>query len=212
MKVVSVNISKPQEITVNGKPEITGYFKTAVDAPVYLTKNNVTNDFVADTVHHGGIDKACYLYGLNNYQYWKNKYPDLDYEYGIFGENITLDVLDESKLKIGDTFKIGDAIIQVSQPRQPCYKLGFRFNDQKIVNEFRLASCPGAYVRVLQDGKIKKGDALQLIESFNTTQTVLDIYRLVYKQTLMQHEANEALNNPYLANNVKTYLTKKLTP
>ncbi|MCL4856573.1 MAG: MOSC domain-containing protein, partial [Flavobacteriales bacterium] len=174
MKVLSVNISKPQTITVNGKEELTGYFKNPVET-IYLGKTDVKEDSVVDREHHGGENKACYLYGFNHYEFWKNKYPQTAFDFGMFGENITVENIDESTLRIGDTFEIGEAIIQITQPRQPCYKMGIKFNNQKVVNEFRLSNFPGIYVRVLKEGNVKTNDELKLIDRDNASPIVLEV-------------------------------------
>lgn len=210
MKVISLNISEPREIIFNDKPEITGYFKKSGQESVFLTKNGVKNDFVADKIHHGGEDKACYLYGLNNYGFWQQKYPDRFFENGMFGENISLNILNESQVKIGDTFRIGNAVIQVTQPRQPCYKLGVRFNNPGIVSEFCKAPFPGIYVRVLEEGEIKLNCSLELIESNDNSLTVLEVFRLIYKKTLTKEETQLILGNTHLAQKIKNDLLQKV--
>lgn len=208
MKVLSVNISKPQTITVKGEEEQTGYFKLPVET-IFLGKTDVKNDSVVDREHHGGEDKACYLFGYNHYPFWKNKYNNVSLDFGSFGENITLENLDESTLKIGDTFQIGEATIQITQPRQPCYKMGLKFNNQKIVNQFRLAHTPGIYVRVLKEGNVKVNDELLLINSTDDAPTVLAVYRLFYNKNPNKTELTQLINNAHVAERLKQYLIKK---
>lgn len=209
MQVLSVNISQPQTIVVNGKEEQTGYFKKAVNKPIYLGKTDVENDCVIDRIHHGGEDKACYLYGYNHYAFWAEKYPKLDIAVGLFGENITLEFLDEAALKIGAVFQIGEAEIQITQPRQPCYKMGVRFNNQKVVKQFRLAAFPGIYVRVLKEGKVKKGDVLTLIDNPENELSVLEVYRLIYSKKPSEHKLAKAMESLYLADSLKKYIVNK---
>lgn len=208
MKVLSVNISNPQTIVVNGKEEQTGYFKKPVKT-IYLGKTDVKNDSVVDREHHGGKDKACYLFGYNYYSFWQQQFPDLIFDFGMFGENITLENLDESTLKIGDTFQLGEATIQITQPRQPCYKMGIKFNNQKIVNQFQLAHTPGIYVSVLKEGNVKVNDELVLINSTDDAPTVLAVYRLIYNKKPNKNELTQLINNPHLAERLKQYLIKK---
>lgn len=210
MKVLSVNISKPQTIIVNGKEELTGYFKNPVET-IYLGKTDVKEDSVVDREHHGGEDKACYLYGFNHYEFWKNKYPQTAFGFGMFGENITVENIDESTLRIGDTFEIGEAIIQITQPRQPCYKMGIKFNNQKVVNEFRLSNFPGIYVRVLKEGNVKTNDELKLIDRDNASPTVLEVYRLIYESKPNQEKLNQLIENKFIATSLKQYIQKKYT-
>ncbi|MCC7331410.1 MAG: MOSC domain-containing protein [Flavobacteriales bacterium] len=208
MKVLSVNKSISTEITVNGKTEYTGYFKNPVDQ-IYLSKSGVQDDFVADLVHHGGEDKACYLFGFNHYTFWQTQYPDIPFKNGAFGENITLDFLDESQLKIGDIIQIGEAKIQISQPRQPCYKMGIKFNDPKIVNNYRLSHTPGIYVRVLSEGWVKTSDAATVIESNVNSPTVLETFELIYQEQPDNTKLNSIINNEFVAQRLKNYLKGK---
>lgn len=208
MKVLSVNTSKPQTITVNGKDEQTGYFKLPVES-IYLGKTDVKNDSVVDREHHGGEDKACYLFGYNHYPFWKKKYPNTPFDFGMFGENITVENLDESTLKIGDTFQLGEAIIQITQPRQPCYKMGVKFKNQKIVNQFRKAHTPGIYARVLKEGKVKENDELFLTERDENSPTVLAVYQLIYDKNPDKEKINQLIDNKYIAAKLKQYITNK---
>lgn len=208
MKVLSVNISKPTTIIINGKEEQTGYFKEPVDS-IFLGTTDVKDDSVIDREHHGGEDKACYLYGYNHYDFWKSSYPKLAFDFGMFGENVTLEYLDESILKIGDTFQLGEAIIQITQPRQPCYKMGVKFNDQKVVKTFRLAPYPGIYVRVLKEGEVKENDELFLIESDESSPTVLSVYRLIYDNNPAKEKLQQVIDNKHIAQQLKQYIIKK---
>jgi MOSC domain-containing protein YiiM len=208
MQVLSVNISLPQTIIVNGKEEKTGYFKTPVKS-IFLKENGVENDSVVDKIHHGGVDKACYLFGYNHYPYWQKQYPNLEFNFGMFGENITVEKLDESALRIGDTFQLGKAIIQITQPRQPCYKMGIKFNNPNMVNDFRLAHTSGVYVKVLKEGAVKEKDKLQLVKRLDTAPTVLEVYRLIYSENPKKEQLLQVVDNPYIANRLKNYIIKK---
>ncbi len=175
MKVVSVNISKPREIIVNGKREITGYYKEAVQGSITLTSEGVLNDTVADKVHHGDADKACYLYSADRYSYWTSRFPVADARPGLFGENLTIEGLDEEELNAGDILQIGTARVQVAQPRQPCYKLGIRFGTQEIVDAFRYDRFPGIYVRVLESGEVQAGDQVQIMQRAENSISIREI-------------------------------------
>lgn len=209
MIVLSTNISIPQSIIHNGKEEKTGYFKRETDTGIYLDKTEVKNDFVADLVHHGGPDKACYLYGYQHYAYWQESYPTLEWEKGMFGENLTIESLDESSICIGDTFQIGAAVIQVSQPRQPCYKMGIRFQDPELPNKFRLAPFPGIYARVIQPGLVSKNDKMSLIEASKIQLDVSTVFSLLYTKEPDDELLELALSHPDLAFRAKEYLQQK---
>jgi len=208
MIVVSTNISRPTAIAVNGKEEVTGYYKTPANF-IVLKKEGVVDDYIADTARHGGVDKACFLFGNNHYNFWQQKYPDLLFEYGMFGENVTLKELDESKLKIGDTLQLGEAVVQITQPRQPCYKMGIKFNNQSVVNQYRLSHTPGIYVRVLKEGKAAKNDVFTLIDSNANAPTVLETFRLIYNPKPDEKTLQNLINNPHTAVRLKQYLINK---
>ena len=136
MKIVSTNIGNKVSFDWSGKTVETGIFKKPVNVPILLGHTDVANDTVCDRENHGGIDKACYFYGANHYSFWKEKYPNLKFEFGMFGENITLDNIDETIIRIGNIYQVGNAIVQISEPRIPCFKLGYKFNAQLIIKEF----------------------------------------------------------------------------
>ncbi len=181
MEVLSVNISDPVIINWNGKEVTTGIYKKPVDQAIHLGLENVRNDTVFDRTVHGGTDKACYLYSADYYDYWKNLYPDLEWDYGMFGENITIAGMDESNLRIGSKYQLGEAIVAISQPRQPCYKLGIKFGSQSILRDFILFGHPGTYVRILKTGEVKKGDRLELIEQSNKN-SIQETFTLMYQK------------------------------
>ena len=178
MKVVSVNLSKPVTIEWNGKSITTGIYKKPV-ASITLDTENVVNDTVADRRVHGGPDKACYLYSADYYDYWKNIYPNLEWDYGMFGENITVSDMDEANLKIDSIYQLGEALISISQPRQPCYKLGVKFGNQKILKDFIQYGHPGTYVRILTPGVVKKGDSFELVEKFDKV-SIQEVFSFMY--------------------------------
>ena len=208
MKVISTNLGKPTKIIWNGKETTTGIYKYPVDGPLYLDKEEVKNDTVVDRKHHGGIYKASYLFSADNYPYWKEKYPLLDWNWGMFGENLTIDGLDESQLRIGSIYKLGTALVQITQPREPCYKLGIRFNDQHILKQFIDHGCPGTYVRVLERGTVSVGDSMELTEESNNPLTIKEFYNLLFAKTKNQGVLELALNNEAIPPNKKEKLKK----
>ncbi len=180
MKVISTNLGKPRTFIWNGKEEQTGIFKKPVKQAIFLTAQDVTNDTVIDRIHHAGINKACYLFGSQNYPYWQNLYPELEWDWGMFGENLTVEGLDESEIRVGNIYKLGTALVQVSQPREPCYKLGVRFNDKRVIRQFIEHNKPGTYVRILEEGEVKIDDALILQEQSKNSLTTQQFYELMF--------------------------------
>ena len=180
MQVISTNLGTPTTFIWNGREEQTGIFKKPVSQSLILNTTDVSNDTVIDRVHHGGINKACYLFASDNYTYWKKLYPDLDWNWGMFGENLTIEGLDESTIRVGDIYKLGTALVQISQPREPCYKLGIRFGTQDILRQFIDHKKPGTYVLILEEGEVKTGDRLELQEQSENTLTTQQFYELMF--------------------------------
>lgn len=176
MKIVATCIGDKKEIEWKGETVITGIFKYAVDRPIFLDLEDVKGDTICNRENHGGILQAIYGYSLKHYTYFKKFHPNLEFEMGIFGENLTIDDLDETKIHQGDTFKVGEAILEATVPRNPCYKLGIRFNNMKIVKQFWNTTFCGVYFKVLQTGFVKTGDKLQLIKSCPKNPTISELY------------------------------------
>lgn len=176
MKIVSLNIGKRSEIQWKGKTYTTGIFKSKVEGPLFLDLEDVENDVVIDRKHHGGIEQAVYAYGYNHYAYWRSLYPSLQLDYGFMGENLTVSELEETEIHVGDIYKLGNAVVQVTKPRQPCFKLGIRFNDQSIVKQFWNTTKSGVYFRILKTGKIATGDEFVLIEKSTNSPSIADVF------------------------------------
>lgn len=210
MKVISTNLGNPTTFVWNGQEEQTGIFKKPVSEVLSLTTIDVSNDTVIDRVHHAGINKACYLFASDNYPYWKKLYPELDWDWGMFGENLTIEGLDESILRVGDIYTLGTALVQVSQPREPCYKLGVRFGTQNILRQFIDHNRPGTYVRILEEGEVKIGDSLVLKEQSENTLTTQQFYELMFMREKPKDLLTRFMDNPsvpqYKKERYKKYL------
>ncbi|MDO5981617.1 MOSC domain-containing protein [Flavivirga spongiicola] len=188
MKVLSTNIAKPTSVIWNGKELITGIYKKPTNKPIYLEKEGVKNDEVSDKKVHGGVFKACYIFSDEHYSYWKNRYPNLNWDYGMFGENLTISGLNEKEIYIGDIYEVGDALVQVTQPREPCFKFGIKFETQKALKEFIEHGYPGTYVRILKEGLVKNGDAFKLVKQAKNSLTTWQLFDLLFSKN-----KNEAL-------------------
>ena len=204
MHVLSTNIGQKRTHFWKGKEYETGIYKFPVEEGIYLEKYDVIHDAVVDRKYHGGIDKACYIYSYDHYPYWQEKYPHLDFHMGMMGENITAIDLDETQLYIGDTFEVGDAIIQISQPRQPCRTLGIKFNDQSIIREFINTSFSGFYIRIIKPGLVVKNDIFQLVERQKNPQRLDRVFSLIKSENINESFKQSALENPFLANAYKS--------
>lgn len=208
MKIISTNIGRMREIEWRGQKITSGIFKEPVNEPLFLGKSGVSKDHVSDKKHHGGSDKACYLYSADHYDYWKNLYPDLNWNWGLFGENLTIEGLDEGEVIIGEIYKLGEAKVRVSQPRLPCYKLGIRMQSKKVVKEFLESPYPGVYLRVIDEGFVKIGDDFELIDSPESGLSVREVYSLFSSNKLNFELKELAINDEYLAVSIKKDLKK----
>lgn len=208
MKVISTNIGDPVTFTWNGKEEQTGIFKYPTAKGLFLGENDVRNDTVIDRVHHAGTNKACYIFSSDYYSYWKKLYPELKWDWGMFGENLTIEGLDESKMRVGNIYKIGDALVQVSQPREPCYKLGVRFNEPKIIKQFVEHNHPGTYVKVLEEGLVKSGDSIIMVEESSNALTVQQFYALMFTKEKNQKILQLFMDNASVPQYKKDRLAK----
>ena len=177
MKVVSVNIGKKKIVKWNNKLIETGIYKKAVNKPIFLGKEDVEKDNVIDRRVHGGIDKAVYAYSYSHYEFWQKLYPNLIFEYGMFGENLTISNLDEEKIRVGSVYQLGEAKIEVTSPRQPCMKLGIVFGTQNILKQFWNSTKSGIYFKVLETGFVAKSDKLILVEEAINNLTIAEVYK-----------------------------------
>ena len=209
MKIVSTNLGKKTAVKWRFKTIYTGIFKSAVSDPIFLDLEDVQSDQVVDRKYHGGIDKACYLFGQNAYPYWQALYPKQNLTPGWFGENLTVSDLNESEIRIGNQYQIGEAIVEVSQPREPCFKLGIRFESQKVVKQFIKHHHPGIYIRIIKPGQVTKGDEIILIKERPDEPTVFEIYQLIYGLTKDESVVQKALNSKHLAASAMKIMRKK---
>ncbi len=209
MKVLSTNIGDPKEILWKNRKVKTGIFKYPVKEPIYLDSEGVRKDHVVDRKVHGGVEKACYIYSSNHYPYWKEKYPELEWNYGMFGENLTIQGLDEKKIKIGSIYTLGSALVQVSEPRQPCYKLGVRFGTQTILKEFINSYLSGVYLKVLSPGLVKVDDELRIHKEHFNGVSIHEMYGLIFHDTNSKELIKKAIDDPLVTTNNKVRILNK---
>jgi MOSC domain-containing protein YiiM len=181
MKIISLNVGLPRLVRWNGQTVSTGIFKSPVDGRVPLRRLNLDGDRQSDLSVHGGPDKAVYAYPSEHYGYWRAELPEMELPWGMFGENLTTEGLNEETVFIGDRFRIGEAELTVTQPRMPCYKLGIRFKRADILRRFLASGRTGFYFSVQREGEVGAGDHLELIERSEHKVKVSDITRLYAK-------------------------------
>ncbi len=180
MKLLSVNVSLPKEITSKGKPVRTGIFKEEVQGRVRVNKLNLEGDGQADLIGHGGEFKAVYVYSFDNYAYWARELGRTDFTFGQFGENLTVEGMLDHDVHVGDIFRIGTALFEVTQPRVPCFKLGIRMGMPQFPKMFLASGRPGFYLRVLEEGEVGAGDVFERTKIDPERMTVREMNHLLY--------------------------------
>lgn len=178
MKIISLNVGRPRLVVWNGQPVSTGIYKTPVEGRRMLRTLNLDGDRQADLTVHGGPTKAAYAYPAEHYAFWRAELPDMELPWGMFGENFTVEGLDESAVRIGDRFRIGAAEVMVTEPRMPCYKLAVKFGRSDILKRFLASGRTGFYFSVEREGAVGAGDPFELIARDENDITVADISRL----------------------------------
>ena len=183
MRIVSVNVGLPREIVWKGVTVRTAIFKEPVAGAVAIRGLNLTGDQQADLTVHGGSDKAVYAYPAEHYEYWRKQLPDVSLSWGAFGENLTTDALWEDTLCVGDLLRVGSAVLQVTQPRMPCYKLEIRFNRDDMIKRFLLSGRSGFYFSIVEPGEVSAGSKVEILSRDPNRVTVADVLRLYLNQT-----------------------------
>ena len=185
MQLVSINTSLPKLIRYNGKEMLSGIFKQAVTGSVFVSKNNLEGDGQADLLNHGGEHKAVYGFSHNHYAYWREALGFPSLATGVFGENLTITNLDEEQLHIGDQLRIGELVLEVSQPRVPCYKLGIALGNKKAPQMFINHFETGVYFRVKQEGTICTNDTVEVIKRSAHAVSVKSLFRAYFDKSMV---------------------------
>ncbi len=180
MKLLSVNVSLPKEIDHRGKTVTTGIFKEPVDGRVMLRALNLDGDGQADLIGHGGKFRAVYVYSYDNYAYWKRELGRTDFTFGQFGENFTVEGMLDDAIHVGDVFRVGGALVEVTQPRVPCFKLAIRMGLEGFQNLLLSSNRIGFYLRVLEEGEVGAGDVIEPVKTDPRRMTVGKVNNLLY--------------------------------
>jgi MOSC domain-containing protein YiiM len=163
MKLMSVNVGMPSMVEINGNQVITGIYKTSQSGKVWLGKTNLVGDGQADLTVHGGEFQAAYSYPVEHYAHWEKVLGKSRLPYGTFGENFTVSGMLEDEVYVGDTFAIGDAIVEATMPRIPCFKFGNKIGKPDILHTFLTSGRSGFYHKVIQEGYVQAGDEIKRI-------------------------------------------------
>ena len=210
LKLISVNVGLPRVVMSNGDAVSTGIFKEPVPGRVMLRTLNLEGDRQADLSVHGGPSKAVYVYPSEHYDYWKRELPEMKLPWGMFGENFTSAGLFEPELNIGDKYSVGSAVVMVTEPRMPCYKLGIKFGRADIVKRFLASERTGFYFAVLEEGEVGAGDPIRLIEKSKDSVRVSDITLLYTREKRNVGLLRRAIEVETLPESWKSYFQHRL--
>ena len=180
MELVSINVSLSKEIEFNNEKIQTGIFKKPVAGSVAITQFNVTGDQQVDLKNHGGEHKAVYGFSADHYAYWRTNLDRPDLSYGQFGENLSITCLDEAILCIGDQLQIGECILEITQPRVPCFKLGIAMNLRIMPKLFIKNAATGIYFRIIQAGTITSGQQVERIYQHPEQLSVQQLFKAYF--------------------------------
>ncbi len=204
--LLSVNVGGVREFDFNGRPAVSAIWKAPVAGRVAARGVNLEGDDQADRAAHGGPDKAVYAYAIEDMRWWKE---DLgrSLEYGEFGENLTTEGIDVNGALVGERWEIGDAVLQVTELRIPCWRLGVRMEDRRFPRRFSQAGRPGAYLRIAVEGDVGAGDEIRVVERPDHDLTVGDVFRIY---TSDRDDAGRLLSVPQISSSWKRWAEERM--
>jgi ferredoxin-NADP reductase/MOSC domain-containing protein YiiM len=197
--LLSVNVGMPKNVAWQGKTVFTGVFKDSVAGPRRVRKLNVDGDGQGDLGGHGGEQRAVFVYQMDSYRHWERELGRSDFVYGQFGENFTVEGLSDDAVCIGDRYRIGTAVFEVTQPRVTCYRVGLRMDDPRIPALLVSHRRPGFYFRVLEEGDVQAGDEIVQLASGPEAMTVAEVDALLYLPGHPRQQLLRALRMPALS-------------
>ncbi len=197
--LVSVNVGMPKDVSWQGRTVFTGVFKDPVSGRRRVGRLNLDGDGQGDRAGHGGEQRAVFVYQIDSYRYWERELGRDDFVHGQFGENFTVDGLGDQEVCVGDRYRIGSAVFEVTQPRVTCYRVGIRMNDPRIPALLVSRHRPGFYFRVLQEGEVEAGDDIIKLASGPEQMTVADVDALLYLPGHTRQGLLRALRIPALS-------------
>jgi ferredoxin-NADP reductase/MOSC domain-containing protein YiiM len=198
-RLVSLNVGLPREVQWEGKTVRTAIWKEPVDGPRMVRTINIDGDDQADRLGHGGEQRAVFVYQLDSYKYWERELDRDDFVHGQFGENFTIEGLADDEVCIGDRYRIGDALFEVTQPRVTCFRVGIRLGVPEMPSLLVAHHRPGFYLRVLEEGEVEAGDAIVKVADGPERLTVADVDALLYLPHRSRELLERALRVPALS-------------
>lgn len=210
MHVLSVNVGTPATITWGERTFQTSIYKYPTTDQLSVTTLNLAGDQQADLTVHGGLDKAVYAYDAAHYAYWQQQLPaHTDWAHGLFGENLTTVGLLDNEVRIGDVFQVGSVLLRAVQPRFPCFKLNARFNDRFMAKKFSDAVRCGIYFRVVEEGRVRAGDSIKLIDEAPDDVTIRDVADWYFGKTTDADALGRLLALPHLPKSLKSQFRRR---
>ena len=203
MRLLSVNVGTPRKVAWRGREVTTAIFKHAVEGPRFVGRINVAGDDQADRLAHGGEHRAVFVYQIESYRYWQEQLARDEFTYGQFGENFTVHGLADDEACIGDRYRIGTAVFEVTQPRVTCYRVGIRMEEPRMPSLLVSHRRPGFYMRVLEEGVVEAGQEIVKIASGAGGMTVAEIDGLLYLPRRARRDLERALRIPALSDGWK---------
>ncbi len=198
-RLVSLNVGGPREVAWEGKTIRTAIWKDPVDGPRMVRSLNIDGDDQADRAAHGGEHRAVFVYQIEAYRYWEHELGRDDFKFGQFGENFTVEGLPDDEVCIGDRYRIGEALFEVTQPRVTCFRLGLRMAEPRMPSLVVAHHRPGFYFRVLQEGRVQAGDPIERVQTGPEQLTVADADGLLYLPHKSRSGLQRALRIPALS-------------
>ena len=198
-RLLSVNVGMPQDVEWEGRTVHTGIWKAPVDGRRMVRRLNVDGDGQGDTQGHGGPNRAVFVYQIESYRYWEEFLGRDDFTFGQFGENLTLEGLPDSQVCIGDRYRIGSAVFEVSQPRVTCYRVGIRMSEPRMPALLVAHRRPGFYFRVVEEGEVGAGDSIERLARGPEAMTVAEVDGLLYLPGHARRDLVRALRIPALS-------------
>jgi len=211
MRLLSVNVGLPREVSWRGKPVTTGIFKEPVSGPVPIRSLNLDGDRQADLRVHGGHDKAVYAYPSEFYALWRTERPELAFPWGQFGENLTTEGFRDEDVSVGDRFRVGTAELIVTQPRLPCFKLGIKMGRDDFVTEFLQRGLFGFYLAVAREGHVEVGDPIVELSRDPRGFKVTEIARLYLRDRHDMEGLERAAELDVLPESWRQYFRRRLS-
>lgn len=205
-RVLSVNVGQIRDFDYNGRPAKSAIWKSPVAGRVAASGVNLAGDDQADRKAHGGRDKAIYAYAVEDYQWWESELGRA-LDYGEFGDNLTLQGMDVTGALVGERWQVGSTLVEVSEPRIPCWRFAVRMQDPQFPRRFTAASRPGTYLRILTEGEVGAGDEIRVHSRPDHDLTIGEFFRIFSRD---QDELGRLLSVPEVSTSWKEWIEKRI--